>query len=124
MMFAVMAVAIQMLSGTASAQSQCYEDRYGRVVCNEDRNIYDKHRNLINIGIGTAAGAIIGGLIGALVLNVGGVPLTLSTAGGALVAGIVGGWLRSVRPTFGRIPTPTVWFMNSVGLNIFISTWR
>jgi putative transport protein len=64
---------------------------------------------------------VMGGLVGALVLNVGGVPLTLSTAGGALVAGIVGGWLRSVRPTFGRIPTPTVWFMNSVGLNIFIA---
>ena len=65
MMFAMMAVAIPMLSGTASAQSQCYEDRYGRVVCNNDnRNVYDKHRNLINIGIGTAAGAILGGLIG------------------------------------------------------------
>jgi putative transport protein len=67
------------------------------------------------------AAIVIGGLIGSLVLNIGGVPLTLSTAGGALVAGIVGGWLRSVRPTFGRIPTPTVWFMNSVGLNIFIA---
>src|SRR5213076_1935953 len=40
---------------------------------------------------------------------------------GALIAGIIGGWLRSVRPKFGRIPTPTVWFMNSVGLNIFIA---
>jgi putative transport protein len=67
------------------------------------------------------AAIVIGGLIGSVVLTVGGVPLTLSTAGGALVAGIVGGWLRSVRPTFGRIPTPTVWFMNSVGLNIFIA---
>jgi putative transport protein len=67
------------------------------------------------------AAIVVGGLIGALVLNVGGVPLTLSTAGGALVAGIIGGWLRSVRPTFGRIPTPTIWFMNSVGLNIFIA---
>jgi putative transport protein len=34
---------------------------------------------------------------------------------------LVFGWLRSVRPQFGRIPTPTVWFMNSVGLNIFIA---
>jgi putative transport protein len=67
------------------------------------------------------AAIVIGALIGALVLNVGGVPLTLSTAGGALVAGIIGGWYRSVRPSFGRIPTPTVWFMNSVGLNIFIA---
>ena len=67
------------------------------------------------------AAIVVGGLIGALVFKVAGVPLTLSTAGGALIAGIIGGWLRSVRPAFGRIPTPTVWFMNSVGLNIFIA---
>jgi putative transport protein len=67
-------------------------------------------------------GAItIGALVGALVWKVGGAPLTLSTAGGALVAGIVFGWLRSVKPFFGRIPSSTVWFMNSVGLNIFIA---
>src|SRR6266480_3043759 len=64
---------------------------------------------------------VIGALIGSLVFKVAGAPLTLSTAGGALIAGIIGGWLRSVRPSFGRIPTPTVWFMNSVGLNIFIA---
>jgi putative transport protein len=67
------------------------------------------------------AAIVIGALFGSLVLNVSGVPLTLSTAGGALVAGIIGGWLRSVRPAFGRVPTPTIWFMNSVGLNIFIA---
>jgi putative transport protein len=67
------------------------------------------------------AGITIGALVGALVLKVGGVPLTLSTAGGALIAGLVLGWLRSTRPFFGRIPSPTVWFMNSVGLNIFIA---
>jgi putative transport protein len=67
------------------------------------------------------AAIVVGALIGALVFKVAGVPLTLSTAGGALIAGIIGGWLRSVRPKFGRIPTPTVWFMNSVGLNIFIA---
>ncbi len=67
------------------------------------------------------AAIAIGALFGAIVLNVAGVPLTLSTAGGALIAGLVAGWFRSVRPTFGRIPSPTVWFMNSVGLNIFIA---
>jgi putative transport protein len=67
------------------------------------------------------AAITIGALIGAVVLRLKGVPLTLSTAGGALIAGLVFGWLRSVRPVFGRIPTPTVWFMNSVGLNIFIA---
>ena len=67
------------------------------------------------------AGIAVGALIGALVWKVAGVPLTLSTAGGALISGLICGWLRSVRPTFGRIPTSTVWFMNSVGLNIFIA---
>jgi putative transport protein len=67
------------------------------------------------------AAIAIGALLGAIVYNVGGVPLTLSTSGGALVAGLFFGWLRSVRPTFGRIPSSTVWFMNSVGLNVFIA---
>src|SRR5690349_15966174 len=67
------------------------------------------------------AGITVGGLIGALVWKIAGIPLTLSTAGGALISGLICGWLRSVRPRFGRIPSSTVWFMNSVGLNIFIA---
>jgi putative transport protein len=67
------------------------------------------------------AAIAIGAVVGAFVWKVGGVPLTLSTSGGALIAGIFFGWLRSVRPTFGRIPSSTVWFMNSVGLNVFIA---
>ena len=66
-------------------------------------------------------GILIGGLIGAIVVPVKGIPITLSTSGGALIAGIIIGWLRGVRPTFGRIPAPTLWFMNSVGLNVFIA---
>jgi putative transport protein len=67
------------------------------------------------------AAITIGALLGALTYKVGSVPLTLSTSGGVLIAGLFFGWLRSVRPTFGRIPSPTVWFMNSVGLNVFIA---
>jgi len=67
------------------------------------------------------AAIAIGALIGAFVYKIGSVPLTLSTSGGALISGLFFGWLRSVHPTFGRIPSPTVWFMNSVGLNVFIA---
>src|SRR5579863_6645566 len=67
------------------------------------------------------AGIGVGALIGALVWKVGGIPLTLSTAGGALIAGLVLGWVRSTRLSFGRIPSPSVWFTNSVGLNICIA---
>jgi len=45
----------------------------------------------------------------------------LSVSGGVLFGGLILGWARSVRPTFGRLPEPTQWFMNSVGLNVFIA---
>jgi putative transport protein len=63
----------------------------------------------------------VGALIGVPVLTLGGVPLTLSIAGGVLLAGIASGWLRSVHPTFGNVPNPVVWFMNAVGLTLFIA---
>jgi putative transport protein len=64
---------------------------------------------------------LVAGLIGALSVKIGGVPITLSVSGGVLIGGLVLGWLRSVHPTFGRLPAPTQWFMNSVGLNVFIA---
>lgn len=65
-------------------------------------------------------GIVIGGLVGLLTLNVGGFPLTLTTSGGALIMGLVFGWLRSVYPTFGRIPEPALWIFDTVGLAVFI----
>lgn len=82
--------------------------------------VADRQTDVADVAFIGAAIAV-GALVGAIVLKVAGVPITLSTAGGALIAGLVAGWFRSVRPTFGRIPSPTVWFMNSVGLNIFIA---
>lgn len=66
-------------------------------------------------------GIVIGALIGAITLHIGGVPVSLSTSGGALIAGLVLGWLRSKHPTFGRIPDSAVWIFNNVGLNMFIA---
>jgi len=66
-------------------------------------------------------GIVIGALIGALVIKIGQVPLSLSTSGGALMAGLVCGYLRAVHPTFGRIPAPALWVFNNVGLTAFIA---
>jgi putative transport protein len=89
-------------------------------VAAKDLGVVDRPSDVADVAF-IGAGVTVGALVGALVWKVGGVPLTLSTAGGALIAGLVLGWLRSVRPLFGRIPSSTVWFMNSVGLNIFIA---
>jgi putative transport protein len=70
------------------------------------------------IFVGT--GIVLGGLVGLLSVTVAGVPLTLTASGGALIMGLVFGWLRSVRPFFGRIPEPAIWIFDTVGLCVFI----
>src|SRR5262249_22452320 len=67
-----------------------------------------------------ATSIVLGGLFGLLSVTVAGVPLTLTASGGALIMGLVFGWLRSVRPTFGRIPEPAIWIFDTVGLCVFI----
>jgi len=89
-------------------------------VAARDLGVPDRPSDVADVAF--IGGAVtLGALVGALVFKVAGIPLTLSTAGGALIAGLVFGWLRSTRPFFGRIPSQTVWFMNSVGLNVFIA---
>ena len=65
-------------------------------------------------------GILLGGLFGALTLQLGDVPVSLTASGGALIMGLVFGWLRSVRPTFGRIPEPALWVFDTIGLAVFI----
>jgi putative transport protein len=65
-------------------------------------------------------GILVGGLVGVLTVKIGNVPLSLTASGGALIMGLVFGWLRSVRPTFGRIPEAALWVFDTVGLATFI----
>jgi putative transport protein len=65
-------------------------------------------------------GIFLGGLFGLLTVTVGGLPITLTASGGALIMGLVFGYLRAVRPTFGRIPEPAMWVFDTVGLTVFI----
>lgn len=73
--------------------------------------------DLIFVGLGI----LLGGIVGSLAIRFGGVPISLSTSGGALIAGLFFGWLRSKHPTFGRIPEPSLWILNNMGLNMFIA---
>ena len=73
--------------------------------------------DMIFVGLGI----FFGGLVGLLTVTIGGLPITLTASGGALVMGLVFGWLRSVRPTFGRIPEPAMWVFDTVGLTVFMA---
>src|SRR4029077_14817761 len=66
-------------------------------------------------------GIFLGGLVGLLTVEVGGLPLTLTASGGALIMGLIFGWLRGVHPTFGRIPEPAMWIFDTVGLTVFMA---
>jgi putative transport protein len=96
------------------AGSQRDVERVGRDVGYIERP--SSESDIVFLGLGI----VIGGLVGLLTLNVGGLPLTLTTSGGALIMGLVFGWLRSVKPTFGRIPEPALWIFDTVGLAVFI----
>jgi putative transport protein len=66
-------------------------------------------------------GIFLGGLVGLLTVDVGGLPLTLTASGGALIMGLIFGWLRAVHPTFGRIPESAMWIFDTVGLTVFMA---
>ena len=89
-------------------------ERAGRALGYIERS--SSETDVVFVGLGI----LLGGLVGALSVTVGGMPLSLTASGGALIMGLVFGWLRSVRPTFGRIPEPALWVFDTVGLAVFI----
>jgi putative transport protein len=68
-----------------------------------------------------ALGAAAGIAIGTLSVTVGGVTVGLGLAGGLLISGLVIGFLRSVWPIFGRVPSAASWLMMELGLLIFMA---
>jgi putative transport protein len=82
---------------------------------------YADRRTVTTDMIFVGLGIFLGGLVGLLTVVVAGLPLTLTASGGALIMGLVFGWLRSVHPTFGRIPEPAMWVFDTVGLTVFMA---
>ncbi|MFE5946156.1 aspartate-alanine antiporter [Streptomyces sp. NPDC056480] len=66
-------------------------------------------------------GIFLGGCIGIPALTVSGVPISLSTSGGALIMGLVFGWIRGRYPTYGNVPPGAQWFMDTLGLCLFVA---
>lgn len=63
-MMGLMAAMIPLMASSADAQARRYRTRSYATTTYERPSFYRRHRNLINIGVGTGAGALLGGLIG------------------------------------------------------------
>jgi putative transport protein len=69
-----------------------------------------------------ALGIVAGALIGIPAIRWAGIEIGLSLSVGVLLGGLVCGWLRSMWPRFfGRIPAPTLWVFESLGLAGFVA---
>lgn len=68
-----------------------------------------------------SAGIVIGALIGIPALAFGKLELGLSLSVGVLLGGLLWGWFHSLKPMIGRIPTPTLWIFESLGLTGFVA---
>jgi outer membrane lipoprotein SlyB len=64
MMMAMMAVMLPLGANAQTRNSRRYSTRTYTTKTYKRPNFYQRHRNLINVGIGTGAGALLGGLIG------------------------------------------------------------
>jgi len=68
-----------------------------------------------------AVGIALGIAIGTWSVVIGGISIGLGTAGGLLTMGLLIGYLRSLHPTFGRIPSAARWVFMELGLQMFMA---
>jgi len=99
------------LSGELSAL-ESLADEVGYI----EANVEDTDLVTFSIGI------IVGGIIGVLMIKVGNVSIGLGSAGGLLLTGILIGYLRSMHPTFGRMPAASRWLLKEFGLLLFMAS--
>jgi len=66
-------------------------------------------------------GIVVGILVGAMSIKIGGLPIGLGSAGGLLACGLVIGFLRSIYPVFGRVPSAARSLLLDLGLLMFMA---
>jgi len=90
-------------------------DRLGQALGQVERDVAET--DMVTFAFGIAAGV----LIGMLAIKVGGLSIGLGSAGGLLTSGLIIGFLRSIRPTFGRMPDAARWIFMEFGLLLFMA---
>ncbi|CAM2154777.1 Uncharacterized transporter ZMO1681 [Pararobbsia alpina] len=78
---------------------------------------YSIKTDFIYMGVGL----VLGLLIGLIVVNIAGIPLTLGSGGGCLLAGLVFGWMRGKHPMYGVMPPAASRLLQDFGLAAFVA---
>ena len=90
-------------------------DLLGRELGHVEREIAET--DMITFSFGIAMGVAIG----MLAISVGQLSIGLGSAGGLLTSGLIIGYLRSIHPTFGRMPEAARWILMEFGLILFMA---
>lgn len=96
--------------------SEAAVEKFARVVGTKIQPTEES--DLAVLGIAVFIGVLVGAV---LTIPVGHLRITLGTSVGTLLGGVVVGWMRSVKPWFGRMPDAAVLFMRSLGLAAFVA---
>lgn len=90
-------------------------DILGKELGHVERNIAET--DMVTFAFGIAFGVVIG----MFAIQVGELAIGLGSAGGLLASGLAIGYLRSIRPTFGRMPDAARWILMEFGLLLFMA---
>lgn len=90
-------------------------DKLGKEIGHVEREI--EETDMVTFCFGISLGVIIG----LFAITVGQFKIGLGSAGGLLTAGLLIGYLRSVNPTFGRLPDAARWILMEFGLLTFMA---
>jgi putative transport protein len=74
--------------------------------------------DFVVLGLAVFLGVLTGAI---LTIPVGNLRIALGTSVGTLLAGVLVGWIRSVKPWFGRMPDAAISFMKAIGLAAFVA---
>ena len=73
--------------------------------------------DMVFVGLGIVLGAVVG----IPAVTIGALQFGLSESVGVLLGGLFFGWLRTVWPVSSRIPAPSLWLFESLGLTGFVT---
>lgn len=94
---------------------EAHIDLLGKEIGFVERDVAET--DMVTFAFGIAAGVVLGPFS----VKVAGVSVGLGSAGGLLTSGLIIGFLRSVRPTFGRLPDAARWIFMEFGLLLFMT---